>query len=116
MKIGSTLRAGDLRERISVQRKSVTRNSIGEEVVTWPEYVELWAQAEPLRGREFFAAAQMQSSVEMRFRIRYRADLAVDTDRVVWRGTVYDIRSVIDADARRNVTELMCASGVHDAR
>jgi SPP1 family predicted phage head-tail adaptor len=116
MKAASTIRAGDLRERIVIQSKSIARNSIGEEVVTWPDFLTLWAQAEPLRGREFFAAAQMQSSVEVRFRIRYRSDITVDTHRVLWRAVTYDIRSIIDADARRVVLELMCASGVHDAR
>jgi SPP1 family predicted phage head-tail adaptor len=116
MRAASSIRAGDLRERITVQSKSVTRNSIGDEVVTWPDFATVWAQVEPLRGREFFAAAQMQSSVEVRFRIRYRSDLTVDAHRVLWRGVTYDIRSLIDVDGRRNVLELMCASGVHDAR
>ncbi len=107
--------AGRLSERIAIEQKSVTRAANGEEVVTWTTYATTWAEVTPLRGREFFAAAQMQDSIDYRIRIRYRSGV-VPQMRIMWRGTPLDIVSVIDVGAMREELEIMCASGVRNAR
>lgn len=109
------LAAGKLTERVTIQRKSAARNAIGEEVVTWADIATVWAQVEPLRGREFFAGAQMQAAVDVRIRIRYGVSVQAE-DRAVWRGQAHDIVSVIEPGARQAELELMCISGVRDGR
>ena len=64
--------AGKYDQRVTFQQKGVTKNAIGEEVVTWSDVVTLWAEVVPLRGGEFYAANQTQQSVDVRFRIRAR--------------------------------------------
>jgi len=107
------LPAGKFDQRVTIQSKVVTRNSIGDEVVTWGAVAEAWARVEPLRGREWFAAAQEQSAVEYRVTVRYRAGITRDM-RVMWRGEPLDVVSVIDVNARRENLELMCMSGVRN--
>lgn len=107
--------AGSLNQRVTLQQKNVTRNAIGEEVVTWPDVATVWAEAWPLRGREFFLAQQTQYAADVRFRLRYRADVQA-TWRVVWNGEPYDIVSLIDVGARRVTTEIMAVHGVRDGR
>lgn len=109
------LAAGKFHERVKLQAKAVTRNSIGEEVVAWADQAIVWGDVRPVRGREFFAAAQMQATVDTVISIRFRADVVPEW-RVQWRGQPYDIRSVIDVDGRRERLELMCQSGVNDGR
>lgn len=109
------LAAGSFHERITLQSKSATRNAIGEEVVVWTDRATVWADVRPIRGREFFAAAQMQATIDTVASIRYRADVVAEW-RLLWRGRPYDIRSVIDVGARRERIELMCQSGVNDGR
>lgn len=130
------IRSGDLRERVTIQRKSVTRNSFGEEVESWSPIAggpslwpagatlnpllqsaraAVWAKVEPLAGRERLMAQQMGSTADVRVTIRYRSDVAV-TDRLVWRGKPLDITSVADVGARRQWLELMCVAGVRDGR
>ncbi|WP_407280604.1 phage head closure protein [Aromatoleum evansii] len=108
------LGAGQFDKRVTLQSKSVTRNSIGEEVVSWVDVATVWARVEPIRGREFFAAAQMQDATDHRVTIRYRTGVVREM-RVVWGSLTLDIVSVIDVNTRKENLELMCISGVRTA-
>lgn len=109
------LPAGKFDRRITLQQKSVTRAGNGEEVVSWVAVAELWARVEPIRGREFFAAAEMHDATDHRVTIRYRTGVTRDM-RVMWGEQPLDIVSVIDVNARRENLELMCISGVRNGR
>src|SRR4051812_27479790 len=63
------MRAGLMRERVTLLSKSVTRDAIGGEVITWVEEDDVWADVEQLTGREYFGAQQIESEAEIRFRI-----------------------------------------------
>lgn len=108
--------AGKRNQRITIERKTVTRNALGEEVDTWATLAPVWAEAHPTRGREFFAAAQMQARADVMFRILYRSDVT-EEDRVVWKGERHDIVAPpVDVAGAREVTELYCVHGVRDGR
>lgn len=109
--------AGQLTQRVTLQQRVTTTNAIGETVSTWADVATVWAGAEPLRGRELFAASQAQSSVSVRLTIRWRAGVDAGM-RVVWRGEPYAIEGEpIDVDGRREWLELMCSKGgTADAR
>jgi SPP1 family predicted phage head-tail adaptor len=90
-------------------------------VYTWTPWTgtpdgKVWAQAMPLRGREFFQAAQVQGEITTRFRIRYRPGLD-ETMRVVWNGGYYEIKAPpIDVDGGGEWIDLMTKAGPQDAR
>lgn len=106
--------SGSLDQRITLQQKSVTRASNGEEVVTWGDVATVWAEAVPVRGREFFAAAQMQQAVDVRFRIRTRSGLTGNM-RVMWKAQPYDITAMIPGTAQyAGYIEIMAVSGVRN--
>ncbi|MCW7542012.1 phage head closure protein [Aquabacterium sp. A7-Y] len=107
--------AGELDQRITLQRRGTVKDGYGQEVVAWEDEAAVWAKAEPLQGREFFAAAQAQSEVTVRFTIRYRPGV-VPTLRVLWRGQPHGISSVIDVKGKRQWLQLMCSQGVRDGR
>jgi SPP1 family predicted phage head-tail adaptor len=108
------MQAGYLDQRITLQARSASRDAMGGEVVTWADVATVWAAAEPLRGREYFAAQQVQAETQIRFRIRYRAGIVL-TMRVLWRAQPYDIQAVIDPYGRKTSLELMCSTaGVRD--
>lgn len=103
--------AGDLTQRVTLQQRQTTINALGETVITWADVATVWAGAEPLRGRELFAANQTQSSISVRFAIRWRADVDAGM-RVMWRGAPYAIEGQpIDVDGGRQWLELMCIHG-----
>ena len=110
--------AGQFDQRITLQRRVSGKDARGQESTSWENLATLptvWSKADPLRGREYFAAGQVQSEVSVRFLIRYRADVE-PTMRVLWRGQPYEILSVIETKAAQTQLELMCMSGVRDAR
>lgn len=100
------IRAGQLDRRVMLQSKSVTRDAMGGEIITWVNQVEVWARVEPLRGREFFAANKEDTEVTTRIQIYYRADITTAW-RAVCEGTAYDITEIIDVELRHREMELM---------
>ncbi|MEY5101246.1 MAG: hypothetical protein RJA36_3965 [Pseudomonadota bacterium] len=109
------INAGDMRERITIQTRASGVDSLGQESATWSTHITCWASVEPLRGKEYFAAGQVQSSVDVRIRIRWREGI-VPTMRVLWRGVAHDIVSVIEPRAGQEVLELMCSTAARDGR
>lgn len=111
-----SLAAGNLDQVITIQQRPPGQNARGQALESWvPVLANIYAQAEPVRGREFFAAGQMQSEVTVVFRIRYRSNITTAM-RVVWRGQPHDIVAVIDPHGQRQMLELMCVSGTRDGR
>ena len=108
--------AGRMTERVTFQQKSVTRNGLGEEVVTWTDVCTVWAEAIPLRGREFYAANQTQQVVDVRFRLRVRVGLANDM-RLLWKTQPYDITGLIPGTGPYIGTlEIMATNGIRNGR
>ena len=108
------MNAKSLNQKVTMQQKSVTRAANGEEIVTWVTHSTQWARVEPIRGREFFAAAQMQGAIDYRVTLRYTPTITRDM-RVLWGSIVMDISAEpINVNAANRWTELMCLSGVRD--
>ena len=112
----NTLPAGLLTQRITIQVASANVDVLGQRVDSWTTFATVWAQAQPLRGNELFAAGQTQSEAEVRFRIRYLAGVT-SAMRVLWRTVPHVIVGApIDVDGGRHTLELMCAAGVREGR
>lgn len=108
------MRAGKMRELVEIQSKSVTRAADGGEVVSWSTYASVYAQVQPIGGREYAAIRMAQSDITHRFRIRYLSGVAT-TMRVVWDGRPYDIAEAINVDARDAQLELLCVGDMGNA-
>lgn len=109
------MNAGNLDQPVTIEAPPATRDGFGDRTGSWTTFASVWAQAQPLRGRELFAAGTTQSEATVRFRIRYRDDVT-SAMRVVWRGKSYAIvGDPIDVDGAQDVLELMCSGGVSNA-
>ncbi len=104
---------GQLRERVTIESRTTTLDGFGQNVAAWTALATVWAQALPLRGREFFSAAQVQQERSVKFTLRYRPDI-VPTMRLVWRGQPHDITGVIDLGGQREWLEVIALAGVKD--
>lgn len=113
--------SGELVHRIRIDERVKVDNTRGEVTYTWVPWAgvpngKLWAKAMPLRGREFFAAAQAQSEITTRFRIRWRTGI-VPSMRIFWQGQYYEIKGFpIDVNGDREWLDLMCKAGPQDGR
>lgn len=114
----ATARLGAMRldQRITLQRRDATQDELGTPAGPWLNVGDVWAQAQPLRGREFFASGQMQAQAEVRFVIRWRCDVH-ETWAVMWRGQPHEIVAPpMDIDGQQHFLELMCTAGLRDGR
>ena len=110
--------AGDLDQQITIETKSVTRTALGEETPTWtPLYPAIWALALPPRITEQFSADQMRQFYEIKFRVRYRANITRE-ERVAWRGKKWDIVGDPEPVPVGNPVwlDIKTVSGVRDGR
>lgn len=90
------MKAGPLRRRIALESPvRAPRDSMGGEALSWVTEAVVPASIEPLIGREYFQAEQVQSEVEVRFRIRWFNGIKPEW-RIVFEDTYYDIVSIID--------------------
>jgi SPP1 family predicted phage head-tail adaptor len=92
---------GKLDRRIRFDRKVVSQNSFGEEVVTWVPFATVWAARRNLRGVEKWTAQQVASEIVSRYVIRFREDLN-PTMRLVDGSREYDIHQLYPTDERRH--------------
>lgn len=106
---------GQLNQRVLLQTRSTGTDALGQSNAAWATVAALWAQAMPLRGREFFAAAQVQQEHSVKFTLRWRADIT-PTARIVWQGQPYDVTGVTQLGGRRVWLEVMALAGVKDGR
>lgn len=101
------MKAGKLDQLITLQSKSVTRDAMGGEVVTWVTQNEVWAEYQPLSGREYFAAKIEQAESVIRFKIR-RGTSVTTAWRLLWKAVAYDINDVVPIDGKHEEFHLMC--------
>lgn len=104
------MRAGELRERIQLQAKQVTRDTFGAEVITWVTQATVWARVTAVSGDEAVTLSQEAATMTHQVVIRYYDGLT-PVMRVLWRGRVLEIRSVIPDEKRQQMT-LLCSEVV----
>lgn len=109
------MRAGDLIHRIDLQTRSVTRDAVGGDVVTWTTENTVWAAVEPIvrKSHESFSAQQVQVMADILFRIRYYPAITT-AYRIGWNGGYYDITAVIDLKGQLTEHNLLAKTQKND--
>jgi SPP1 family predicted phage head-tail adaptor len=98
--------AGKLRERVTVQQASESRNALGETVLSWATFAERSASVEGVSSRELLQYGQQQIEVSHRVRMRWLSGLT-QSMRIVWRGRTLEIVSLLE-HGNRSEHELVC--------
>ena len=105
------MKAGDLRERITVLAYRETKNAMGEMVPVYDQtFAEVWASVQGVTAREFLLAGQQQTEISHRVRMRYLAGLTQQM-RISWRGRTFEIISILERE-NRSEHELLCQETV----
>lgn len=100
------MNAGTLRHRVTLQRRTVTRESYGGETVTWADVATVWARVEAIGGREYYGAGQTLAESTYTVAMRYRRDVAPSM-RLVYGLWVFDVTAVIP-DAKNAMLTVGC--------
>lgn len=101
------MEAGPMRERITILSPSPEQDKYGGPTGVYNELFTTWAEFLPMLGREMFAAKAVESHVEVKFRLRYRAGVQNDY-RVLHEGIQYDILSAVNVSGRNRELLLYC--------
>lgn len=91
------MKAGDLRERVAIQRATSTRDEYNAEVLSWTTAASVWAQVVERGGRAPLLAERpvMVVSYEVTLRAPLPDGSALSQhDRLLWRGKVLAIEVV----------------------
>ena len=107
--------ASKLRYRIKIMSRVVTQDSYGQNVISWVLLAELWANVMAIRGREFFAAAQVNAENTVKFTIRYRNDVTA-LNRIEYDNKAYDITGIVPLEGRKDWLELIAIEGIKDGK
>lgn len=100
------LNPGAFSQRITFYSPPTERDDYGEPTGAWiPHRGIVRASAEPLVGRELYAALTAETKVEIKFRMRWLSGVD-ETMRISWNGGTYGIISAVDVDAAHR--ELVC--------
>ena len=91
--------SGRLRERVTVQQASESRNALGETVLAWSTYAERWASVEGVSAREALAAGQQDVTITHRVRMRYVSGMTQNM-RIAWRSRTLNIVSLLEYGSR----------------
>lgn len=96
------MRAGRLDRRITLQHRTTSRDSFGQEVETFTAYATVWASKLDTRGREAIASEQKFAENSSVFQIRHMEGV-LRTDRIVYGSEVYNIRQIAEVGRRRTL-------------
>lgn len=102
-----TYTAQELNTKIGLERFETYRDSEGIEHEEWVPYAEAFAKVEPLVGREYLAAAQVQAENNLKVTLRYRDDMQ-PSDRAIIRGEPWDIVSIQNIRFKNRELLLYC--------
>lgn len=94
--------SNQLDRRITIETAIESKENTGEITYTWIVFATVWARYMPIRGREYFAAQQINASIDATFRIRYIPNLTT-VHRIKWDGKLWDIQSIIEIGRREGL-------------
>ena len=99
--------AGSRNRLVSIQRRAIGQDEIGQPVETWEEVARPWASIRHASGVETIKSGTDASVVRASVRILYRHGIDAGM-RVVTSAAIYDIKAVLPDEQDRNGIDLVC--------
>lgn len=102
--------SGMLRHEISIERRTNTADGSGGYTTTWSENIATYAHIKHKSGMERNKDGRIQAVKTTQITVRYIDDI-VPTDRVKFKGRLFQIRAIIDVEERNDWMILECEEG-----
>lgn len=104
------VKIGAKNKQVEIQQPAEVIDTFGDPQPSWTTVVTVWAEIQPLTGREFLGSSRVQTEVNFRIMIRWQPELsAIDaTWRVKYGSRIFGIvhpNNMNEADVQ---FELMC--------
>lgn len=104
------LNSGLLRNKIVIERETITKNNVGGYDSSWSTHLTPFAFIKPLSGSEVVRHRQLQSDISHKIYMRYEQDI-IAKDRIKYGTREFQIRAVINIEERDKWLELICVEG-----
>ena len=102
------MQAGQLRDRITIQRKTAGTDAWGAPLPdAWEDYTTVWANVRHLSGTESIKAGADVSVVRASIRIRWREGVDAG-QRVLIGSAIYQIQAVMPDLGGREYVDMVC--------
>lgn len=114
------MRAGRLSTQVTIEQRvtgSPQQSATGEPNEAWGTYATVWADVQPMLGRERVASQQVQSEVDTKIRVRWMrgvTDAITAAMRVNASGVIYNINAPVNVNNRNREWLLYCAAGMNN--
>jgi SPP1 family predicted phage head-tail adaptor len=101
------IKIGDLRHRLNLERPARTSDNAGGFTKTWQHVVELWAQINPVSGRESLRKKRNTSRITHEIIIRYRKNI-LPTMRFTKGSRTFEILAILNEDEQNHWLKCHC--------
>lgn len=101
-----------LRHRVAIQARDPAQDSFGQQSGAWTTTATVWADVEPVSGREQQAGGAELASVTHMVTMRYRSWVTA-RHRLVYAGRIFDIESVLDVGEAHFWLQIGCTEGLN---
>lgn len=102
---------GKLRHQVALLKSVIRKDELGQEIESWEVQDLVWASIEPLSGKEYFSAKQVNSEINVKITIRYIESIL--SQWVVQFGQrVFNIEAIINLEERNKFLQLLCSEKV----
>lgn len=103
---------GRLRHRIELLKYTTVQDPIsGAYTEHWVAVAKRWATVEPLRGKKWFDAQQVQAEVTHQIFMRHMPDVTPDM-RIRFRGRDFDINVVRNIEERNEALDILATERI----
>ncbi len=114
----NSISAGMLSRRIKVQRPSTIKDSLGAPCRTWLDVATVWADIQPLSGKEAVIANRISAELTHQITVRYQPVFdnpqQVAQMRVLYKSRIFNIHSALNEDEKRTQIILLVSEGLDD--
>ena len=110
--------AGMLTRRIKVQRPSTMKDGLGAPCRTWIDVATVWADIQPLSGKEAVIANRISAEISHQIIVRYQSVFdnpqQVAQMRILYKSRIFNIHSSLNEDEKRAQIILLVSEGLDD--
>jgi SPP1 family predicted phage head-tail adaptor len=111
----SAIGSGQLKHRVRIQQPGTLKDALGAPTQTWVDLATVWADIQPLSGREARIAERLSSRVSHQITLRYRAEFGdpqrVAQMRVLYRTRVFAVHAALNDDEANVAVILLATEG-----
>ena len=100
------MKIGKMRYRVTIQYPSDGVDDYGNAIDSWENLTTVWADIQPVSGREYLTASQATSETQFKIYIRYIPNVNAKM-RVIHNEQTFEILAVL-GDKRSGMLTIMC--------